>query len=174
MAARSGGECCLVVFSSAEMFDILFVCLCVRRTFSLRSRKWFKTFVSGTVRTEKTIRGHPQLGWGWTATVLRFEMLLLPDLTHFESFEAIICRHNQFAVLSVPQPAANRRHSIYKQKTVSSGNTNCKASHYAPAAPCSSRARARGSACVLLQGGGRGVLCRCVPRQIGECKRVVR
>ena len=32
-----------------------FVCLSVHRTFSLRSRKWFKTFVRGTVRTEKTI-----------------------------------------------------------------------------------------------------------------------
>ena len=32
-----------------------FVCLCVHRTFSMRSRKWFKTFVRGTVRTEKTI-----------------------------------------------------------------------------------------------------------------------
>ena len=30
-----------------------FVCVCVHRTFSLRSRKWFETFVRGPVRTEK-------------------------------------------------------------------------------------------------------------------------
>ena len=29
------------------------VCVCVHRTFSPRSRKWFKPFVRGTVRTEK-------------------------------------------------------------------------------------------------------------------------
>ena len=35
------------------MLDILSVCVCVHRTFSPRSRKWFKPFVRGTVRTEK-------------------------------------------------------------------------------------------------------------------------
>ena len=28
----------------------------------------------------RPLRGRPQLGWGWTATVLRFQMLLVPDL----------------------------------------------------------------------------------------------
>ena len=53
----------------------------------------------------RPLRGRPQLGWGWTATVLRFQMLLVPDLEQSNA-------HNQFAVLSVPYLRPNRRHSI--------------------------------------------------------------
>ena len=55
--------------------------------------------------TLSNVRGRPQLGWGWTATVLRFQMLLVPDVVCTQSKNDVNA-HNQFAVLSVPHPAA--------------------------------------------------------------------
>ena len=70
-------------------------------TFELiRSTIWKK--VDRNRSTLSNVRGRPQLGWGWTATVLRFQMLLVPDVRNQNDVNA----HNQFAVLSVPHPAA--------------------------------------------------------------------
>ncbi len=125
--AKSGSELLLGVRSDPKTRLSLSVCplsstICVYRT-----AKWFNPFVRGTFGTETSlltfelirstiwkkwtatvlhfsnvrplIRGRPQLVWGWTATVLRFQMLLVPDVRQSNA-------RNQFAVLSVPHPAA--------------------------------------------------------------------
>jgi hypothetical protein len=66
----------------------------------------------------RALRGRPQLGWGWTATVLRFQMLLLHDLRHLPLF---VCGNHlptQPICSFVCPPTCgqscppNRRHSI--------------------------------------------------------------